>query len=69
MRLCEIAGIGTEDRQMSLYTIRHSVGTYMASEGSLGAVQAQLRHRCEETTMKYDQTPVEERRDALERMG
>jgi len=65
-RLCEIADIETENRQMSWYAIRHSVGTYMAYEGSLGAVREQLRHRCEETTMKYDQAPVEERRDALE---
>lgn len=28
-KLCEIAGINTANRQMSWYTIRHSVGTYM----------------------------------------
>ena len=30
--------------------------------------QAQLRHKSEQTTMRYDQTPVEDRRDALDRM-
>ena len=68
-RLCEIAGIPTENRQMSWYAIRHSVGTYMAREEDLAAAQAQLRHKSVETTMKYDQTPVEDRREALDRMG
>lgn len=67
-RLCEIAGIPTENRQMSWYAIRHSVGTYMTREEDLAAAQAQLRHKSPETTMKYDQTPVEDRRDALDRM-
>ncbi|WP_246988426.1 tyrosine-type recombinase/integrase [Halorientalis marina] len=68
-QLCDIAGIETDNRQMSWYTIRHSVGTYMTREEDLAAAQAQLRHKSPETTMKYDQTPVEDRRDALDRMG
>ena len=64
--LREIAGI---DRDLTWYTIRHSVGTYMAREEGLAAAQSQLRHRRSETTMKYDQAPVEDRRDALDRMG
>jgi site-specific recombinase XerD len=68
-RLCEIAGINTENRKMSWYSIRHSVGTYMTREEDLAAAQAQLRHKSPETTMKYDQTPIEDRQDALDRMG
>lgn len=68
-RLCEIAGIDTTNRNMSWYSIRHSVGTYMTREEDLAATQAQLRHKSPETTMKYDQVPVEDRRDALDRMG
>ncbi|MFB1063315.1 tyrosine-type recombinase/integrase [Natrinema sp. H-ect4] len=68
-RLCEIAEIPTENRQMSWYTIRHSVGTYMTREEDLAAAQTQLRHKSPKTTMRYDQTPVEDRRDALNRMG
>jgi site-specific recombinase XerD len=68
-RLCNVAGIETGNRQMSWYTIRHSVGTYMTREEDLAAAQAQLRHKSPETTMKYDQTPVEDRQDALDRMG
>ena len=68
-RLCEIAEISTEDRQMSWYAIRHSTGTYMTREEDLAAAQAQLRHKSVQTTMKYDQAPVEDRRDALNRMG
>lgn len=54
---------------MSWYAIRHSVGTYMTREEDLAAAQAQLRHKSPETTMRYDQTPVEDRRDALDKMG
>jgi len=68
-RLCGIADIPVENRQMSWYAIRHSVGTYMTREEDLAAAQTQLRHKSPETTMKYDQTPVEDRRDALNRMG
>lgn len=68
-RLCETAGIPTENRQMSWYTIRHSVGTHMTKERDLAATKAQLRHKSSHTTMKYDQVPVEDRRDALDRMG
>lgn len=68
-RLCDDAGIRTENRQLSWYTIRHSVGTYMTAERDLAATKAQLRHKSVKTTMKYDQVPVEDRRDALDRMG
>ncbi|SEH13262.1 Site-specific recombinase XerD [Natronorubrum sediminis] len=68
-KLFEIAEIPTENRQVSWYTIRHSVGTYMTREEGLAAAQAQLRHKSERTTIRYDQTPVEDRRDALNRMG
>lgn len=68
-KLCETAGIDTESRKITWYSIRHSVGTYMAREEGLAAAQAQLRHKSEKTTMKYDQAPVEDRKDALNRMG
>jgi hypothetical protein len=35
----------------------------------LGAAKAQLRHKSEKTTLQYDQTPVEQRKDALDKMG
>ena len=68
-RLCEIAGIDTETRKLSWYALRHSTGTYLAREDGLGAAQAQLRHKSPRTTMRYDHSPVEDRRDALDRMG
>ncbi|MFC4541466.1 tyrosine-type recombinase/integrase [Halosolutus amylolyticus] len=68
-RLCELADIDIEDRQMSWYTIRHSTGTYMVREEDLAAAQTQLRHRDPKSTMRYDQVPVEDRKDALERIG
>lgn len=68
-RLCDQAGIETANRKMSWYTIRHSVGTYMTDERDLKAAKDQLRHRDAKTTMKYDQVSVEQRREALDRMG
>lgn len=68
-RLCDITDIDTTNRKLSWYAIRHSVGTYMTREEGLAAAQSQLRHTSEMTTMKYDQAPVEDRRDALDRMG
>lgn len=64
--LREIAGI---ERDFSFYALRHSTGTYMAREEGLAAVQSQLRHQRRETAMRYDQAPVGDRRDALDRMG
>lgn len=66
--LFELAGIEARNRQTSWYILRHSTGTYMIREEDLAAAQAQLRHKSAETTMKYDNAPVEDRRDALERM-
>lgn len=56
------------DRDVTWYSIRHSVGTYMSAEAGLGATQQQLRHKSAQTSLKYDQAPPEERRDALDRM-
>jgi integrase len=68
-RLCDIADIPVDNRRMSWYAIRHSVGTYMTREEDLAAAKAQLRHKSVQTTVKYDQAPVEDRRDALDRIG
>ena len=63
--LRDIAGI---ERDLSWYAIRHSTGTYMAREEDLAAAQSQLRHQSVETTMKYDNVSIEDRRDALDRI-
>jgi integrase len=67
--LCDRAEIDHQNRQMSWYSIRHSVGTHMTDERDLAATKAQLRHKSVKTTMKYDNVPVEDRRDALDNMG
>ena len=68
-QLCDTADIATEDRQLTWYAIRHSVGTYMAREEGLEAAASQLRHKNVQTTRKYDAAPVEDRRNALDKMG
>lgn len=69
MKLCKIAEIPTENRDVTWYSIRHSVGTYMTRAEGLAAAQAQLRHKSPQTTMRYDQVPIEDRRGALDKMG
>ena len=68
-RLFDVADIPQENRQVSWYMIRHSTGTYMAREEGLEAARQQLRHNSAETTMRYDQAPERDRREALDRMG
>ena len=68
LKLCEMASIPVEYRKMSWYALRHSTGTAMTHHRGLAATKAQLRHKSEQTTMKYDNVPAEHRRDALERM-
>lgn len=43
--------------------------TYLTREEGLAAAQTQLRHKSPKTTMKYDRGPVEDCRDALDRVG
>lgn len=68
LKLCEMASIPVEHRKMSWYALRHSTGTAMTHHRGLAATKAQLRHKSEQTTMKYDNVPIEHRREALERM-
>lgn len=69
LRLCDEAGIDTDHWEVSWYSIRHSVGTYMTREEDLTAAGSQLRHESPQTTMKYDNISIEDRRDALDRTG
>ncbi|MFC4448428.1 tyrosine-type recombinase/integrase [Halorussus aquaticus] len=67
-RACEEAGIDTDGRDMTWYALRHSTGTFLAHTSSLASAQSQLRHRSAKTTMKYDNAPIGERRDALRKL-
>ncbi len=66
--ICAEAGIAVEDRDLTWYSMRHSVGTYMANELTVKAAAAQLRHRSIRSTLRYDRAPIEERKAALEQM-
>jgi site-specific recombinase XerD len=61
LNLCEDAGINTEHRSISWYSIRHAAGTYYAKKGTLADAQEQLRHTSSETTKKYVHSSTEER--------
>jgi len=64
-KLCEEAGISTENRDVSWYSIRHSVGTKMSREQGPSAVQQQLRQKSHEMAVRYDQAPVDDRQDTV----
>jgi len=64
-RLCETAGIPTEDRSLTWYSIRHSVGTQMSRDQGPAAVQQQLRQKSYEMAVRYDQAPVDDRQETV----
>ena len=66
-KLCEEAGINQDNRKISFYSIRRTVGTYLISEGDLAQAQAQLRHKKPTSTMRYAESPPEERRSTLDK--
>lgn len=65
MKLCEEAGIPTKNRDITWYSIRHSVGTKMSREQGPAAVQQQLRQKSEEMAVRYDQAPVDDRQETV----
>ncbi len=67
-KLCDAADIDQENRDLTWYSIRHSTGTYLATEGDLSQAKAQLRHKSVDSTMRYTHPPIEERRDTLDEM-
>lgn len=66
-KLCDEAGISQEHRKITWYSIRRAVGTYLISEGDLAQAQAQLRHKKPTSTMRYAESPPEERRSTLDK--
>jgi len=67
--VCDEAGIKRSNRNLSWYSIRHSVGRQMVKEMSIGAAAAQLRHKSMESTLQYIRPSAEERQEALDNMG
>ena len=64
--LCDEAEIPTKDRPIRWYSLRHSVGRHMKSDGSLSQTNDQLRHQTYETTeTTYGNSAPEERRETL----
>lgn len=68
-RLCEEAEIDLDRRKISWYSIRHSVGDHLTSEGGLQQAKAQLRHKSITSTLRYQDPTVEERQDSLKHIG
>jgi len=64
-KLCEEADIPTKNRDISWYSIRHSVGTKMSREHGPSAVQQQLRQKSQAMAVRYDQAPVEDRQEVV----
>ena len=55
-----------EQRSMTWYSIRHSVGTKMNEDKGPGAVQQQLRQKSYEMAIRYDQSPPGKRRETID---
>jgi integrase len=68
-QLCDVAGIATQNRQVTWYSIRRGLATGLIDESDLSTAKEQLRHKRIETTARYDQSPPERRRDALDKLG
>jgi integrase len=68
-QLCDEAGISTESRDVTWYSIRRGLATGLIDEADLSTAREQLRHKNIETTARYDLTPPERRRDAIDRIG
>jgi len=64
-QLCDVAGINTENRQMSWYSIRHSTGTYLTEATDLSTAKEQLRHESLDSTARYAGVNPDKRREAL----
>jgi integrase len=64
--LVEEAGINSENRDFSWYSIRHTVGDGIGSEGNLAHVMAQLRQKSLESALQYVDPSVEDLRDIIE---
>lgn len=65
-KLCDEAGIPDKDRPIRWYSLRHSLGRHMKSDGSLSQTNDQLRHQTFETTeTTYGDSAPEERRETL----
>ncbi|WP_254767461.1 tyrosine-type recombinase/integrase [Salinilacihabitans rarus] len=64
-KLCEEARIPVKNRDMSWYSIRHSVGTQMSRDQGPAAVQQQLRQKSYEMAVRYDQAPVDDRQETV----
>jgi len=67
-RLCEIADISTENRDVTFYSIRRGVITSMIEEGDLSAAQQQARHKDPRSTMRYNQPTADRRRNVLNKL-
>jgi site-specific recombinase XerD len=67
LRLCDKAGINTEHRSVSWYSIRHATGSFFAKKGTIVDAQEQLRHTSKETTKKYVHSSSEERSEINDR--
>lgn len=62
------AGIDYGDRDISMYSIRHSLGSELARTDNLRVVQKQLRHKTIEVTLRYVHPTDETIREGLSKI-
>lgn len=64
--LLDEADIDTTNRKIVWYSIRHTLGTKIAENGTLADAKEQLRHKTLDATLRYLHPSTEARRDILD---
>ena len=62
------AGLDLENRDLTLYNIRHSTATTIAKEADLTIAVKQCRHKSKQTTQKYAQSSVDRQSDPVNKL-
>jgi len=64
-KIASEAGLDLENRNLTPYSIRHSIATYVAEEEGLAVAAQQCRHKSKRTTEKYEHNSTKRQQDAV----
>lgn len=64
-KIARKANLDLENRDLTPYSIRHSIATYVAEEEGSAVAAAQYRHKSKRTTEKYEYTSTTRQQDAV----
>lgn len=67
-KIAREANLDLENRDLTLYSIRHSTATMVAKEADLATAAKQCRHKSKQTTQKYAHSSVDRQSDAVNKI-